>query len=346
MDFQRLLSQLSPQAAALSLALAAALAYLLLARRARIAAPSRQQAVVISGCDSGFGEGAALRLRDAGFTVFAGCLTPAGVARWRGQAHVEAFELDVTSERSVAEALADVVAPWLRQRGQKGRALFALVNNAGIGTSGLADWCSTETYRRTMDVNFHGHVAMTKAFLPELMAAAAAAAAAGAPRPRVVSVTSVAGILAAPGLSAYCASKYALEAFSDALRREKAPWRLGVAIIEPSFLATPILHNVKEKSTALWESLPALTQKNWGRDYFAATLAQGQRITAGAESPTLGIDAICDAVCEVEPAARYRAGTAGKTYLPLIAALPAAAADALIRLSAPAIVPDGMRNAK
>ena len=308
--------------------------------------PSADLAVVVSGCDSGFGEGVAERLSAKGFTVFAGCLTASGVRRWKGVANVKALPLDVTSEKSVADALR-LVEAWVgEKRGGGSRSLHALVNNAGIGTSGLVDWHAFEGFKKTMDVNFLGHVCMTKAFLPLLMGASAAAARVQAPRPRVVNITSVAGLLAAPGLSAYCASKYALEAFSDALRREMAPWRLGVAIIEPSFLATPILHNVKEKAQALWDSLPAATQVNWGPEYFEATLRRSEKIIAGAEPPSLGVDAIERAVLEDAPSARYRAGTPGKTYLPFIAALPAFLADPIIEHSAPTIIPAGMQAAE
>ena len=336
---QEWLARLPPWALPL-LSLLLAAAYLL-SPRARLR-PQRSQCVVISGCDSGFGEGLTLRLSDAGFTVLAGCLTPAGLKRWKGVEHVLAFKLDVTSERSVAEA-ADVADAWLKKRGE-GRTLHALVNNAGVGASGLVDWAPLEGFRRTMEVNFLGHVAMTKAFLPLLMAASSAAAAARAPPPRIINVTSIAGLLAAPGLAAYSASKFALEAFSDALRREMAPWRLPVAIIEPSFLATPILHSVKEKSQALWDSLPPATQRAWGEDYFAAVLQRGDKITRGAEDPALGVDALASAVCHVHPAARYRAGTAGTTYLPLIAWMPACMSDPLIARSAPAVVPAGMQG--
>ena len=321
--------------------------YLLLAPRASLArhqvTPSL--AVVITGCDSGFGEALALRAAAAGFTVFAGCLTPQGVKRLRAAGeHLHAFSLDVTSERSIAEAVDEVIAPWLNSRRARNRALHALVNNAGIGASGLVDWAPLESFRRVMDVNYLGAVAVTKALLPLLMRASAAAAAARAPAPRVINVTSVAGLLAAPGLSAYCASKYALEAFSDALRREMAPWRLRVAIIEPSFLATPILANVKEKAQAQWEALAPATQRAWGGEYHAATLARGEGVVRGAEPPALGVDALFQALCHVHPAARYRAGTPGRTYLPLLAALPAWAADPLFALSAPAVVPAGMRG--
>jgi 11-cis-retinol dehydrogenase len=325
--------------AALALLLAA---YLFLVPRPRLAI-GPQLAVVISGCDSGFGEALALRCAGAGFSVFAGCLTPEGLKRFKGvHRHLHAFPLDVTQQRSVAVGVEGTLAPWLAQ--DAGRSLHALVNNAGVGASGLVAWAPLEGFRRTMEVNFLGHVAVTQAHLPLLMRAAAAAAAAGAPPPRIINVTSIAGILAAPGLAAYSASKFALEAFSDALRREMAPWRLRVAIIEPSFLATPILAGVREKSQALWDSLSPAVRAAWGLPYFTAVLKRGDGIVRSAEPASLGVEAMFLALTHVHPHARYRAGTPGRTYLPLIAALPAWASDAIIARSSPSVVPEGMRR--
>ena len=343
--FQQYLATLPPTTTVLAVLAIAALYYIFSSPRKLPASSS--QAIVISGCDSGLGLSVATTLHASGFTVFAGCLTAAGVKHLKALGeHMHAFPLDITKERDVEEAVQSQVRPWLEKRGKQPRTLHALINSAGIGSSGLVDWQSMDTFRKTLEVNFFGHVAMTKAFLPLLKAAAAAAAAAGAPPPRVVNITSMAGILAAPGLSSYCASKYALEAFSDALRREMAPWRLPVAIIEPSFLATPILHGVKERSQALWDSLSPDTQGSWGREYFEASLRSSARIVQSAEPPSLGVAAIVQAVVHWQPSARYRAGTPATTYLPLLAALPAWASDPIIAGSSPRAVPAGFKAAQ
>ncbi len=143
-------------------------------------------------------------------------------------------------------------------------------------------------------------------------------------------MASVAGILAAPGLSAYSASKYALEAFSDSLRRESAPWRLRVCLIEPSFLNTAILAGVEDKANAQWGALSAPTRARWGDAFFQGSLKRSKGIVRRAEDPRLAVEELLRAVCDFEPAERYRAGTAGKYVLPLIAALPAWAADPLV----------------
>jgi NAD(P)-dependent dehydrogenase (short-subunit alcohol dehydrogenase family) len=169
------------------------------------------RAVLISGCDTGFGHSLAISLDNQGYRVFAACLTQQGkenLAKVTTNKCVP-FLCDITNLESVADAVKLVKSHtnWLH----------ALVNNAGIFDGFFIDLSSLAVYRRTMEVNFFGHVNMTKSFLPLLLAN---------PRrdSRVVTVTSVAGSVAVPSISAYSASKFALEAFTDALRREMRPW--------------------------------------------------------------------------------------------------------------------------
>ena len=290
---------------------------------------SRDQLVVISGCDSGLGAATALKLaRDEGFTVFAGCLTAAGVKSYTNIDGVTAFLLDVTDDNA-GEALVQRVSTWLSSAST--RSLHALVNNAGIATSGVIDWASIDTYRDTMDVNFFGHVTITKALLPLLYSSAVAARLDATPPPRVINITSVAGLIGVPGLSAYCASKFALEAFSDALRRESASFGLAVAIIEPSFLRTPILLDIEGRARATFAALPLTTRERWGNEYAESVAKRSAEIERASEPLALGVFAIMQAVTHYSPIARYRAGTQGIFLLPYIAALPAFLSDAILK---------------
>lgn len=299
--------------------------------RRRMAVPDQRAAmVVVSGCDSGFGEHVARACAAAGFTVLAGCLTAEGARALGGVAGLEALQLDVTRASDVA-ALAARVRAW--RAAAPGRAVHALVNNAGIGAAGPVDWCEVGVYERVMAVNFLGHVAMTKALLPLLYDEGLAAAVAGGVAPRVVNVTSVAGLIAAPSLSAYAASKFALEAFSDSLRRESAAWGLRVALIEPSFLRTPMVEGAQGSAQTAFAALPPATQARWGAAWAEAGRRAMLGIVRSAEPAALGAEAILAAVLDAHPRARYRAGTPGVYLLPYIAALPAPAADAIMALS-------------
>ena len=315
-------------ACAAAFVLLALLSYL---PRRRMAVPAqRLSCIIVSGCDSGFGESVARQCAAAGFTVFAGCLTAGGARALGGVDGVEALQLDVTSAGDVA-ALAARVRAW--RAGAPGRAVHALVNNAGVGMAGPVDWCEVSVYERTMAVNFLGHVAVTKALLPLLYDEGLAAAVAGGVAPRVVNVTSVAGLIAAPSLSAYAASKFALEAFSDSLRRESAAWGLRVALIEPSFLRTPMVEGAQGSAQTAFAALPPATQARWGAAWAEAGRRAMLGIVRSAEPAALGAEAILAAVLDAHPRARYRAGTPGVYLLPYIAALPAPAADAIMALS-------------
>ena len=323
---------LAGPAVAQGCALAAAAAFcvlhaLALAPRAAVkGAPSRL--VVVTGCDSGFGLAVATALGARGFRVLAGCLTPAGARGLLGAPNVDAFLLDVTSAPSLAALAARVAAA----RAGGAAHLFCVVNNAGVGASGPVDWTSLETYRRVMEVNFLGVVAVTKALMGALLDDAAAARAAGEPPVRVVNISSSAGLIAAPQMSAYAASKFAVEAFSDSLRREGAPWGLRVTLVEPSFFMTAILAG---GSSPPFATLDAAAQARWGPAWAEANGRGSDTVMANAEPSALCAAVIEAAACDERPLARVRAGTAGTYILPYVAALPAWLSDWLISVAAP-----------
>jgi NAD(P)-dependent dehydrogenase (short-subunit alcohol dehydrogenase family) len=182
--------------------------------------------VLISGCDTGFGHGLAIELDHQGFNVLAGIYNPHNQDSLKQHLSSRAtvFKLDITRQEDIDAAYEMICT--------KTKTLHALVNNAGVGACGYIDWVTVENIRKIMDVNFFGHVSMTKKFLPLLI---------NKKDSRVVNICSVAGYLVAPGMVAYSGSKYALEAFSDCLRREMAVWNLRVSIIEPGFMKTPVV---------------------------------------------------------------------------------------------------------
>lgn len=297
-----------------------------------MASPPRT--VVVTGCDSGLGALLAVQLFERGFHVFAGCLTAAGIERLDvtartvagGKGRLRAFRLDVTSDDSVKAAFALVRSELAEPR------LFALVNNAGIFMSGPVDWMRMEDYQKMMDVNFFGCVRTVKAFLPLLMARS------GGPgsshRGRIVNVSSVAGLIAGPHLSAYHASKYAIEGWSDSLRREVAPYGLHVSLIEPSFLRTPMLAAGHTYQTTSWANCPADVKARWGEAF--ATESMGSRALTVAEQQAepgqVAVDAMIAALTASSPRLRYRPNWLAKTFYAGSALLPGALVDFAINL--------------
>ncbi|MGZ4412982.1 MAG: SDR family oxidoreductase [Gaiellaceae bacterium] len=217
------------------------------------------RSVLITGASSGIGEASALRLARAGWRVLAGVRAGADGDRLRAAAgeQLEPVTIDVTEPATiaaVAEALGD-------------EPLDGLVNNAGTALAMPLEFLPLDQLRRQLEVNLVGHVAVTQALLPNLRSA----------RGRIVNVGSIAGRSSLPFLGAYAASKYALEAVTDALRVELRPFGIAVTVIEPGTIATPIWRKGGERFEELAAQLPAELGELYGsrmeafRDAAAAT---------------------------------------------------------------------------
>jgi len=186
---------------------------------------------LVTGASSGIGEATARRLARAGWEVHAGVRREEDAERLRGLG-LRPVILDVTDPGAVA-------ALDLER-------LDGLVNNAGIAFALPVELLPLDELRRVLEVNVVGQVAVTQAVLPALRAA----------RGRIVNVGSIAGRSSLPFLGAYAASKFALEAVTDALRVELRPFGIEVAIVEPASIATPIWTKGGENVQRLLEGLP------------------------------------------------------------------------------------------
>jgi NAD(P)-dependent dehydrogenase (short-subunit alcohol dehydrogenase family) len=191
---------------------------------------------LVTGASTGIGEACTRRLDAMGWRVFAGCRREADAEALRRGAspRLVPVRLDVTEEaqvRAAAEAVAAATG---------GAGLDGLVNNAGIVVAAPLECLPLAELRRQLEVNVVGPVAVTQACLPLLRQA----------RGRIVNVGSISGLVASPFAGAYAASKFALEALTDALRVELAPWGLEVSVVEPGSVATPI-----------WEKLVAQAER-------------------------------------------------------------------------------------
>lgn len=188
------------------------------------------RAVIVSGASRGLGLETSLALAAGGFDVWAGYRDQAHVARileaaaGRGVS-VRPIHLDVTTPESAGGAVATVVA-------QSG-GLYGVVNNAAITLRGYFEDLSDAEIRRTLDVNLFGTMNLTRAALPHLRAAR---------RGRIVMMSSVGGRIGSMTLTAYVASKFAIEGFSESLSLELEPLGIQVVIIEPGIVDSGIWH--------------------------------------------------------------------------------------------------------
>ena len=190
---------------------------------------------VITGAASGIGRGTALALAKRGCNLALADLDEAGLAETEALAaklgvKVTGHRLDVASRKGVA-ALPDIV---LAAHGR----VDLLFNNAGVAIGGTFEQVAEEDFDWLMEINFSGVVRMTRAFLPLLRSS---------DRARIVNVSSIFGIIAPPGQTAYCASKFAVRAFSESLRRELEAEgsKIGVTVVHPGGVNTSIAKNAR-----------------------------------------------------------------------------------------------------
>lgn len=210
--------------------------------------------ILITGASSGIGRASALALLDAGFRVIA-CVRNQGaaealLARAQGVSsdRLSTLELDVTNTAQIAAAVA-AVEPLVGDRG-----LWGLFNNAGIAVGGPLEFVSIADLRWQLEVNVVGQVAVTQAFLPLLRKS----------RGRILTTGSMAGYSTIPGLGPYSMSKHAVEAMSDALRRELRPWGIEVSLLEPGSIATDIWDKAASTQHEIRRTPPAGLMELYG----------------------------------------------------------------------------------
>jgi NAD(P)-dependent dehydrogenase (short-subunit alcohol dehydrogenase family) len=203
----------------------------------------KDRVAVITGAGSGIGRATALSLARRGCHLALADLQEAGLAQTQAQAlnagvRVSAHRLDVASREAVAALPAEILA-------MHGR-VDLLINNAGVALGGTFEQVSEADFDWLFEINFHGVVRMTRAFLPLLRASDDA---------RIVNVSSVFGLISPPGQCAYAASKFAVRGFSNVLRLELADTCVGVSVVHPGGVATAIAQNARVAQDAPTEEM-------------------------------------------------------------------------------------------
>jgi NAD(P)-dependent dehydrogenase (short-subunit alcohol dehydrogenase family) len=206
------------------------------------------QSVVITGASTGIGWATAKPLLDRGFRVFGSVRKPADADRLSSEfgANFTPLLFDVTDEAAVLAAAREVRAAL------GGETLFGLVNNAGIAVAGPVLELAADEFRRQMDVNVIGSIIATQAFGPSLGSDPSLRGKPG----RIVMISSVAGKNGNPLMSAYSASKHAIEGLSESLRREMMLFGIDVIIIAPGAVKTPIWSKVEEIDISAYKNSP------------------------------------------------------------------------------------------
>jgi NAD(P)-dependent dehydrogenase (short-subunit alcohol dehydrogenase family) len=263
-----------------------------------------RELVVVTGASSGIGRAAIQHLADAGFHVLAGVRNDRDAAAVSSD-HIEAVRLDITNDEQVADLVRRV------QSDPQQRPLRAVVNNAGIAVAAPVELIPLADWRRQFEANFFGHVGVIQALLPALLSS----------RGRVINISSIGGIVAGPTLGAYSASKFALEAMSDALRRELRHLGVEVVLVEPGAIATPIW----DKGIAAAETVQSAMSEEQRRRYEkmnARAVRRARDAMVNGIPPEQVAKVITKAVTVPRPRTRYLVGRDAKITARLAALLP------------------------
>ncbi len=195
--------------------------------------------VLITGVSSGIGLAAAQEFIEHGFHVFGSVRSKMDAGRLAEELGVKFTPLifDVRDSEAIGAAARTT------QNALQGKKLDGLVNNVGIAVSGPLMHISPEELSEQFDINVTGVLRVVQAFLPMLGAKKDFAGRPG----RIVNISSVSGRIAFPFIGPYAASKHALEALSDALRRELMMYNIDVVVIEPGNTETPIWEKAKAR---------------------------------------------------------------------------------------------------
>jgi NAD(P)-dependent dehydrogenase (short-subunit alcohol dehydrogenase family) len=253
--------------------------------------------VVITGTSTGIGAASAIHLAQKGFRVFAGVRRSADgeALKARAPGDLTPLIIDITDHATVSAA-ADTVAKAVGSRGVAG-----LVNNAGIVKPGPLEFQPIEDFRMQLEVNLVGHVAVTQAFLPLIRRG----------HGRIVNVGSIGGRLVLPLHGAYSASKFGMEAVSDALRLELRQWRIPVSLIDPGATATAIFGKTLAAIDEVKAALDGAGDKRYD-EQIAAIRRLVEKTAADAADPVVLARAVAHALMSDKPKSRYLAGHGAK----------------------------------
>jgi NAD(P)-dependent dehydrogenase (short-subunit alcohol dehydrogenase family) len=255
---------------------------------------------IVTGASAGIGEATARALQAAGYRVFGTYRRPPA----KRSADIEYLACDVTSDASVQAAVDEVL--------QKTARIDLLVNNAGVGLIAGAEESSLEQAKSLFDVNLFGVVRMTNAVLPTMRRQRAG---------RIVNLSSVMGLIPAPFMALYSASKHAVEGYSESLDHETRSSGIRVVLIEPAYTRTSFEGNVYQADQRL--------------DLYQSARTNAEEVMReamkAADSPELVASAVVKASTAAIPNRRYTAGRMARQISLLRRFVPASAFDKSLR---------------
>lgn len=262
----------------------------------------KNRVYLVTGATSGIGRALALRAAQAGDIVFAGVRE---LSRAPSSENIRPIQLDVTNPEDVHRASETIL--------QECGSIDVLVNNAGFGVYGAFEELSEEQIRAQMETNYFGCLAMARAVLPSMRARRSGT---------IINVSSILGRITIPTGSAYTASKYAIEAFTESLRQEVRPFGIQVFAVEPGLIRTSFKQNmVKSHAVQKSDSPYAFLNRMIQKEYNGFSTSHER-----------AADRIYKLSQKKSPARRYRVGLDASFYYTLSRILPDSLLDNLVAL--------------
>lgn len=265
--------------------------------------------VFVNGASTGIGHATAVRLAKAGFDVIPGLRREVALP----DPVQEPVLLDMSDPDSVEPACREVLE-------RAGGHLVGVVNNAGTSINGPFEAIGLAAWREQFEVNLFGHIAVTSALLPALLAT----------RGRIITVGSIGGRMALPFLAPYTSSKFAVRGWMDAIRHELAPHGVHAILIEPGAIATPFWTKGHEQVDELLATLSDEQQ-----DRYTDQVRRGRKLAQlserGAIPPERCAAVIERALTTGRPAGRYLVGPDARVQA-TVAVMPTRVLDATMRL--------------
>jgi NAD(P)-dependent dehydrogenase (short-subunit alcohol dehydrogenase family) len=255
---------------------------------------------IVTGASGGIGDASARALHAAGYRVFGTYRRPPASAG----PGIEHVACDVTSDASVEAAVRDVLA--------KAGRIDVLVNNAGVGLVAGAEESSMAQAQSLFDVNVFGLIRMTRAVLPTMRRQRSG---------RIVNISSILGLIPAPFMALYAATKHAVEGYSESLDHEVRGSGIRVVLVEPGYTRTSFEGNVYQADQPLDEYASARTNAE-------GVLRDAMKT---ADAPELVASAVLTASTEANPQRRHAAGRAARQISLLRRFVPASAFDKSLR---------------
>jgi NAD(P)-dependent dehydrogenase (short-subunit alcohol dehydrogenase family) len=254
------------------------------------------RSALVTGASTGIGRATALRLDADGWRVFAGVRREEDGESLRaaGSERLTPVMLDVTDAGQIAAA-ADLIGKEVGEAGLDG-----LVNNAGVSIPSPLETIPIEDFRRQIEVNLTGQVAVTQAALPLIRKA----------RGRIVFLSSIGGRIAFPLTGAYHAAKFGVEAVGDIFRQELRSWGISVSVVEPGSIDTPIWDRGEREADEMGTRVPAR------EELYGKAIARYRKVVRSVADrgipPAKVAEAIEHALTARRPRSRYLVGLDAK----------------------------------